>query len=130
MSNSPVTVFILNLLISVLLVGAGNDVALIVERHRRGLAALVRLTTPDALIILGQLGHIGEAGVLNATLGLILGEAIRTRTGAEGFVVSVVATAGVVEVVAADLSPIFGSDFFDHLLMHLECRDCLLGEGL
>lgn len=64
-----------------------------------GLATLGRLAAPDALVVFRQCGYVGEAGILNAALGLVLGEAIGAGTGAAGLAVSVVVTAGVVELV-------------------------------
>src|SRR4051812_47710570 len=59
----------------------GSDVALKVEAHRDALAVLHRLPTPDALIVLAQLAHIGEAIRLDARLRLPLGKAVRTCDG-------------------------------------------------
>lgn len=59
-------------------VGAGNDVALVVQRHGGVLAILVGLATPDTLVVLGQLRHIGETGILDAAFRLVFGEAVCT----------------------------------------------------
>src|SRR3954469_21266292 len=58
-----------------------SDVALKVEAHRDALAVLHRLPTPDALIVLAQLAHIGEAIRLDARLRLSLGETVGARDG-------------------------------------------------
>src|SRR5215218_5986735 len=58
-----------------------SNIALKVEAHRDALAVLHRLTTPDALIVLAQLAHIGEATRLDSRLCLPLGEAVGTCDG-------------------------------------------------
>ncbi len=54
---------------------------LVVQSDIDLLAVLGRLTAPDALVVLGQRRDVGEAGILDAALGLILGEAVCAWNG-------------------------------------------------
>jgi hypothetical protein len=59
----------------------GDDVALVNNGHRHGLAVLHRRSLPDALVVELEVGNAGEAGCFDALPRLFFGEGLRPRQG-------------------------------------------------